>query len=115
MASRIHKRKNGKFCVYFLDPVSGTKGTKQMGTKTKLEDAIDLASKCDIDFYSKHTYLVPSGITFDKNNGRFRVYNRFHIYDSHKTLMEAIEQKHMILNDLTSMKYLKKGTGLITN
>lgn len=114
MASRIHKRSNNNnYIVYFVNPINAD--NTQIGTFKKKEDAIELAHKKDIEFYSKHSYLVPSGITFSSYNKRFRLYTRYGYLGSHKTLMEAVEEKQNIINDLTQLKGItrNKSTSLI--
>ena len=115
MATRIHKRKEKNiYVVYFVNPIN--KENKQIGSFTELKKAIELARDTDSEFYSKHPYLIPSGITLDKANKRFRVYTRYNIFKSQKTLMEAVEQKQNIISDLTEMKYIDSGkNSVLTN
>lgn len=112
MASRIHERKNQKgYVIYFNNPI--TRENKQIGSSVDLKSCIEIARDKDVEFYSKHPYLVPSGITLDKKNKRFRVYTRYNIFKSQKTLMDAVEQKHNIINDLTEIKYISTGKNSI--
>lgn len=115
MASRIHKKKSqNSFVVYFVNPIN--KSNEQIGSFENLDDAIEICRKTDVDFYSEHPYLVPSGITLDKANKRFRVYTRYWTMNTCKTLMQAVEQKQNIINDLTELKYISSGkNGLLTN
>jgi hypothetical protein len=115
MATRIHKRKSqNTYVVYFVNPIN--KENTQIGSFTDLKKAIELARDKDSDFYSKHPYLIPSGITLDKANRRFRVYTRYGVFKSHKTLMQAVEQKQNIISDLTEMKYIDTGkNSVLTN
>lgn len=115
MASRIHKRKNQKgFVVYFVNPID--KCSNQIGSFVDLDKAIELARNTDSEFYSEHPYLVPSGISLDKKNKRFRVYTRYGYLKSQKTLMQAIEQKQNIISDLTEMKYITtRKNSILTN
>ena len=113
MASRIHLRKTkASYLIYFSNPI--TRESKQIGSRVKLVDAIELARDKDAEFYSEHPYLIPSGITLDKQNKRFRVYTRYGTFESHKTLMQAIEQKQNIIKDLTEQKYITTGKNSIT-
>ena len=108
MATRIHKRKSqNTYVVYFVNPID--KNNTQIGSFTDLKKAIELARDKDAEFYSKHPYLIPSGITLDKVNRRFRVYTRYGFFKSQKTLMQAVEQKQNIISDLTEMKYIDTG------
>ena len=67
MATRIHKRKEKYlYVVYFENPIN--KENKQIGNFTEFKKAIELARDTDSEFYSKHPYLIPSGITLDKAN-----------------------------------------------
>ena len=115
MASRIHKRKSqNTYVVYFVNPIN--KENAQIGHFSNLKKAVELARDTDAEFYSEHPYLIPSGITLDKSNKRFRVYTRYGIFKSQKTLMHAVEQKQNIISDLTEMKYIDSGkNSLLTN
>ena len=108
MATRIHKRKEkNTYVVYFVNPIDKVSGHK--GSFTDIKKAIELARDLDSEFYSKHPYLIPSGITLDKANRRFRVYTRYGVFKSQKTIMQAIEQKQNIISDLTEIKYIDSG------
>ena len=115
MASRIHKRNDKEsYVVYFVNPIN--RDNSQIGSFSKEKDAIKLAREKDSDFYSKNPYLIPPGISLDKANKRFRVYTRYGNMKSHKTLMEAVQQKQNIISDLTEMKYISTGkNNIITN
>jgi len=115
MATRIHKRKSqNSYVVYFVNPIS--KENKQIGYFTELKKAIETARNKDSEFYSKHPYLIPSGITLDKSKKRFRVYTRYGMFKSQKTLMQAVEQKQNIISDLTEIKYIDTGkNSVLTN
>ena len=115
MATRIHKRKSqNTYVVYFVNPID--KENTQIGHFTELKKAIEMARNKDSEFYSEHPYLIPSGITLDKANKRFRVYTRYGVFKSQKTLMQAVEQKQNIISDLTEMKYIDTGkNSVLTN
>lgn len=105
MASKIHIRKNGTYTIIFQNPLGGKyKTAKVLTTLKNLQDAIDRCNLEDVKFYAKHPYLIPSGISLDKANKRFRVYNRYHTYTSCRTLMQALEMKNEIINDLVFSK-----------
>ena len=115
MATRIHKRKlQNTYTVYFVNPID--KDNKQIGNFNDIKEAIELARNTDSEFYSEHPYLIPSGITLDKANRRFRVYTRYGVFKSQKTLMQAVEQKQNIISDLTEMKYITSSkNSILTN
>lgn len=108
MASRIHKRKsqNG-YIVYFTNPI--LRISNQTGSFTDIDLALELCRSQDCEFYSEHPYMLPTGITLDKANRRFRVYTRYGNMKSHKTLMDAVSQKQDIINDLTESRFIKSG------
>lgn len=115
MASRIHIRKKNKgYVATFTNPIDKT--NKKFNT-TNIDNAYDFCSESDLGFYKEHSYLLPSGISLDKENDRFRVYSRYgYISTPFKTLMEAEEYKHNIISDLTEMKNIKTGkNGLFSN
>ena len=116
MASKIHKRKdNGKFVLSFQNPMDKTNNSKQIKTSSDFDEIRREAEKLDYEFYSKHPYLIPHGISLDTKNRRFRIYTRFGYVATFFTLNEAIKAKLQILEDLTSPKYNKKNFGLISN
>ena len=106
MASKIYRdRTKDNFSLYFFNPIEKTKEyIKTSKDKSILEN---IARERDIEFYSNHKYLIPSGITIDTKKKRFMVYNRYHKYKSQKTLEDALQQKEEIIRDLTTPKYIQ--------
>jgi len=115
MASRIHKRKDSNtYIVSFANEI--TNRSSQVFSSSIKKEAIEKCRDLDCEFYSENPYLIPPGISLDKEARRFRVYTRYGHMKSHKTLMDAVEQKHNIINDLIEMKNMWTGrTSLITN
>lgn len=108
MATRIHYREDrNNYLVYFSNPLN-KKDNKKIHNLTKNE-AVKKAQELDYKFYNKNRGCIPSGITLDSSNKRFRVYTRYGILKSFKTVLEALEFRQNILIDLTEPKYLTTG------
>lgn len=116
MASKISKRKDtGYYILRFVNPVDKTNNNTHLATSKDLNKLIKQAEELDYNFYSANPYLVPSGISLDKRDKRFRIYTRFGYIEEFGTLNEAIKCKLEVIEDLISPKYNKSKFGLLIN
>ena len=108
MASIIKYRKEiNQYYLRFNNPLDRADSGAKKSSKN-LDVILQEANKLDIELYGKYPALLPDGISVDRANNRFRVYTRYGIIGSTKTVREAMEIRLNVLEDLTTFRGNKK-------
>jgi hypothetical protein len=106
MASSIYKdEKTNRYTVVFYKEAP-FKTYTNIGQYKAEKDAVKAANKAEIEFYTKHTYLLPKGVSIQDGTFYLRVkadlLNGVHLRNiaSSKTLAEMKDKRKFILESL---------------